>query len=194
MQERDVPRILDQEEQEALINVFNTRRGSQARNYAMIVLMLRTGLRVSEVCNLKFKDIDFDKQSIRVNRSKRGKSRKVYFNGDVSEAMELWLKRRKDYVNAEDYTEDALDYVFVTYNDNKVSESTVRKVMSNYSEKAGIDWSPSPHTLRHTFAAELLRETNLPTVKKALGHDDIEVTQIYTEVVDDTLREAMQGL
>lgn len=185
---RNLPKVLDDDEAAALVEVFNTRYDSGVKNRAMVRLMLETGLRVSEVCELRLEDVDFNACRLTVRDGKGGKDRRLWFPEDLRELLDEWLDRRPET--------DGEAYLFPTRNGTKTDPRSIRRTVKNYAEKAGIDWHEdvSPHTLRHTFATRLLRETsNIRLVQKALGHADVSTTMIYTHIVDEELEAAMKG-
>ena len=209
MGKQKIPDILTEEEEQKLLNVFNERYLSPTRNKMMIQLMLKTGLRLSEVINLKWNNINLQTGKLKVVNGKGGKDRIVWFNNGTLDKLREWRQRQADEVGA-------ADYVFTTSKGKQLIASDVRSMVYNYAEKAGIqeevkkhyhdeegnkldktykEKKVSPHTFRHTFATNLLEQTgNLMSVKKALGHSDISTTQIYTHIVDKQLKEDMRSL
>jgi len=188
MPKRKIPDILTEEEQQKLLDVFNTRYLSPHRNKTMIKLFLDSGLRLSEMINLKWKHINLQTGQLKVVQGKGAKDRVIWVNDGVLDMLRKWRERQVNDIGD-------VDYVFTTQKGNKLNPMDVRQMVYTYSKKAGItDKKVSPHTFRHTFASGLLRSTNnLRKVQKALGHSDISTTQIYTYIVDEELEEAMKG-
>jgi integrase/recombinase XerD len=185
---RDIPKVLDDDEAADLVDVFNTRYDSGVKNRAMVRMMLEVGLRVSELCELKTGDVAMTACRVTVRDGKGGKDRQLWMPEDLRDLVGEWLERRPE---ADD------DWMFPTRNGTNTNPRSVRRTVKNYAEKAGIDWHEevSPHTLRHTFATNLLRRTgNIRLVQKALGHADLSTTMIYTHIVDDELEAAMKGV
>ena len=184
---RKIPDILTLEEQERLLEQFNLRYTTPHRNKTMIQLLLDTGLRLSEMINLKWKDINLMTGQLKVVQGKGSKDRIIYVDEYITEILAEWKERQ--------FVEwGKTDIVFSTRTLNKLDGKAVRKMIKTYTDKAGIDKDITTHNLRHTFASDLLRETkNLRVVQKALGHSDISTTQIYTHIVDDELEQAMKG-
>lgn len=209
MAKRKIPDVLTEEEEQKLLNVFNERYLSPTRNKMMIQLMLKTGLRLSEVINLKWNNINLQTGKLKVVNGKGGKDRIVWFNNGTLDKLREWRQRQADEIGA-------ADYVFTTSKGKQLKANDVRKMVYRYAEKAGIQEEVekhyhdeegnklaetynqkkvSPHTFRHTFATRLLKESNnLRVVQKALGHSDISTTQIYTHIVDTELENAMKAL
>lgn len=185
---RKIPEFLTIDEQERLINVFNTRYITPHRNRVMVILLLNTGLRLSEMTNLKWNDINLMTGQLKVVEGKGSKDRILYVDDNTLKELQVWKERQ--------YSEwGKSKYVFTTRTLNQLDGKAVRKMIKTYASKAKIDKDISTHTLRHTFATDLLRDTNnIRIVQKALGHSDISTTQIYTHIVDDELEEAMKNL
>ncbi|PRX23158.1 phage integrase family protein [Orenia metallireducens] len=120
------------------------------------------------------------------------KDRILWVQEETLEELMQWKQRQVDeLVKRVAVNEDNL--VFTTLTGNKLNSNNFYKVVSNYSQKAGIAKDVSPHTLRHTFATDLYREIkNIRLVQKALGHEDLSTTMIYIHIVDDELEEAMK--
>jgi len=184
---RDLPEVLDDDEQDALVDVFNTRYDSGVKNRVMVRLMLETGLRVSELCDLRRTDVDLETCRLRVRDGKGDKDRQLWFPEDLADELLEWLDRRPE-------TDER--WMFPTRNGTRTNPRSIRRTVKTYAEKGGIRWHEdvSPHTLRHTFATNLLRRTgNIRLVQKALGHADLSTTMVYTHIVDDELEAAMKG-
>jgi len=188
MVKRKIPDILTEEEQQKLLDVFNTRYLSPHRNKTMIKLFLDSGLRLSEMINLKWKHINLQTGQLKVVQGKGAKDRVIWVNNGVLSMLREWRERQANDIGR-------VDYIFSTQKGNKLNPRDVRQMVYTYAEKAGItDKKVSPHTFRHTFASDLLRVTNnLRKVQKALGHADISTTQIYTHVFDGELEKVMKG-
>jgi integrase/recombinase XerD len=150
-----------------------------------MALMLKTGLRLSEVINLRLKDIDFKNGDLYVRQGKGSRDRKLYIRPEIASAIEKWLSWRK--VKS--------PYVFTPLSTNtKLKPRYIQKFVKRYAIRAGINKNIHPHTLRHTFASDLYRETkNLVLVQKALGHADISTTTIYTHLVPYELDNALRN-
>ena len=184
---RKIPEVLTAEEQERLLGVFNLRYPTPHRNRTMILLLLNSGLRSSEVANLKWRDMNLTTGRLKVVQGKGSKDRMLWVSETVLDALRGHRERQSD-------TLGDMVYIFPTRTGKAMDGKAIRKMIQTYAVKAGIDKRISTHTLRHTFASDLLRETkNLRIVQKALGHADISTTQIYTHIVDDELEQALKG-
>lgn len=178
-----IPKVLSTEEQVALLRTFNRRWPTKCRNYAMVLTMLRTGLRVGEAVALKWEHVDFRTRRLIVREGKGAKDRVVYFDEGVCEAITEWRARSPDSL-----------YVFPTLKGGPMTTTYARQFVKRAAGKAGVaEWQRvSPHTFRHTCATELLRETgNLRLVQVVLGHSSVSTTQRYTHIAATDLEQAM---
>jgi len=192
MGKRAIPVVLTEEEQQKLLDQFNERYVTSHRNKVMFQLMLNTGLRVSEVVSLRWEDVNLTSGKLMVREGKGAKDRTLWVDeGQVDELGE-WKERQVKKVG------ELSKWVFSTLREGnagkKMSIQQVWKTLKTYAEKAGLEKDISPHTLRHTFATDLYRETGkIRLVQKALGHADLSTTMIYTHIVDEELEGAMKS-
>lgn len=185
---RKLPEVLTEEEQKKFLDQFNTRYPSPHRNKVMFQLMLNTGLRVSEAVNLRWKDINLTSGKLMVREGKGAKDRTLWVGEDDLNRLHEWKERQVEKAGF------SPEYVFTTLEGNQLSTRQVQITVKKYADKAGIDKNVTPHTLRHTFATDLYRETkNIRLVQKALGHSDLSTTMIYTHIVDEELEGAMKS-
>lgn len=182
-----LPKVLTEQEQDRFIATFNKRYYSPFRNLVMCRLMLDTGLRAGETVAVKVEHLDLDTKRLIVREGKGSKDRTLWFSDEVATLLEEWLEEKHP---------EKSPYLFPTQEGGQLSTRYLREMVKRTAEKAEIaEWERvSPHTLRHTFATDLYRETtNLRLVQKALGHADISTTQIYTHIVDEELEEALRA-
>lgn len=146
------------------------------RDIAVLELLFATGLRVSELCSLKKNDIDLINQTLRVT-GKGARERIVQIvNADVLEALTAYYQHFLDTIQQS-------GFFFVNRLKRRLSEQSVRFMINNYVEKAGISLHITPHMFRHSFATLLLEEdVDIRYIQKLLGHSSITTTQIYTHV------------
>ena len=190
---KKLPKILEKEEREKLLDTFNERYPTNQRDKTAIELMLNTGLRLSELTNLKWKYVNLTTGKIEVIEGKGAKDRIVYANDEILEKLKSWRDRQLKELNKRNINNT--EYVFTSLTGNKLDGGNFRRKIYKKTEKAGINKKVSPHTFRHTFATDLYTETkNIRLVQKALGHSDLSTTMIYTHIVDDELESAMKNL
>lgn len=182
---KSLPKVLSEDEQQRFLAQFNTRYPTPHRNLCMVRLMLEAGLRVGEVVALRPEHLDMTTCRLTVREGKGAKDRVVWISDDLRDLIGEWLVRRPDS-----------GWLFPTRHGTRVQTRYMREMVKRTARKADVQEADrvSPHTLRHTFATDLYRETsNLRLVQKALGHADISTTQIYTHLVDGELEAAMRS-
>jgi len=183
-----IPEVLTETEQAALLAQPNPRYPTGARNKAMLQLMLDSGLRLSEACNLQWRDVDLSTGKLMVRQGKGAKDRTLWIGEEDLQLLRTWRERQ-----AKDVTGNPA-HVFTTLAGNAVSSRYVQKMVARLAAKAGIQKNVHPHTLRHSFATDLYRATSkIRLVQKALGHSDLSTTMIYTHIVDDELEDALKS-
>lgn len=183
---RKIPDVLTIDEENKLINIFNCRYYNSYKNKIIVTLFLNTGLRLSELIDLKWSNINLSTGQLKVVQGKGNKDRILWIPDDV-------LEQIKEYREKQFNKQGSCVYVFETSSNNKLDQKNVRDMIYKYSEKA-LNKKVSPHTLRHSYATDLLRATNnIRLVQKALGHSDISTTMIYTHIVDEDLEKALKN-
>ncbi len=171
---RKLPDILTGEERDALLGQPNPKAPTGLRNLCILRLMLDTGITLSELLNLKLEDIDFEEGQIVIKKEDRGKNRSAWIGGETLEYLRKW-----------NVISPRGEYLFSTLKGGQLDGRYIREMVKRLSRKAGIKKNIFPHSLRHTFAVDLYRETkNIRSVQKALGHADISTTTIYTYLVE----------
>lgn len=185
--DRKIPEFLTDEEQELLLEIFNPRYFNSVKNKTLIQLDLNTGLRLQELIDLKWKDINLMTGQLKVVQGKGHKDRILWISESTLETLRVWRIKQTDKLGE-------CEYVFTTNTKKQLDNKNVRKMVTDYSIKAGITKNVTPHTLRHTYATDLLRATkNIRLVQKALGHSDISTTMIYTHIIDDEFEDALKN-
>lgn len=146
------------------------------RDITIIEVLFATGIRVSELCNLKITDIDFSKFQIIIN-GKGNKERIIQVCNSESVAI------MKKYYSLFEKNITSTGYFFINRLGKPISEQSVRFMIKRYASLAGFEKSITPHTFRHTFATLLLEENvDIKYIQHLLGHSSIVTTQIYTHV------------
>jgi integrase/recombinase XerD len=190
---RKIPKVLSTEEKEKLIGFFNLRYWTQKRAKFIVKFFLNTGLRLEELTNLRWRDINLQSGKIHVIQGKGSKDRIIWINEGTLNELRNWRELQIEKMVQKGYEPSNVFYVFTSLNNNKVDHGNLRRAIYRASIKS-IDRRISPHLLRHTYATDLLRSTkNLRIVQKALGHSDISTTQIYTHIVDSEMEEAIKN-
>lgn len=155
------------------------------RDKAILELFFSTGLRVSELAKLKIDDINLNKEEFTV-RGKGKKVRIVFLSDDARSALKKYLGNRQD-VNP--YLFINLDRARKTV-DKPITSRSIERLVVKYAKLAGIMKSVTPHTLRHSYATDLLLNgADIRSVQAMLGHSSITTTQVYTHITDKQLRE-----
>ena len=155
----------------------------------LTTMMLETGVRVSEICNMDVDDVDLDDLSALILGGKGEKDRTVLFTDLTAEGIQEWMVERR--IRAEKQVKEERQALFLTKNGHRITPRWVQKLMDRIADRAEIKRSRlTPHTLRHTFASGLLeRGADLVTIQRLLGHASIATTRVYLEISDQTLRE-----
>ncbi len=155
----------------------------------LTTMMLETGVRVSEICNMDVDDVDLDDLSALILGGKGEKDRTVLFTDLTAEGIQEWMAERR--TRAEKQVKEERQALFLTKNGHRITPRWVQKLMDRIADRAEIKRSRlTPHTLRHTFASGLLeRGADLVTIQRLLGHASIATTRVYLEISDQTLRE-----
>lgn len=156
------------------------------RNRLILELLFATGLRVSELSNIKLSEIDKNNHEIKV-LGKGNKERIVFFNDEAAISLDNYLDNSRNILLKNKIN----DYLFVNHLGNKLSERGLRLIIEEIVKKSCIKSKVSPHTFRHTFATMLLNEgCSIKSVKDLLGHSSLSTTGIYTHLTNDEVRNA----
>lgn len=178
------------DEVESLLDQIDTGTETGLRDRAIIELLFSGGLRVSELVKLNRDSINLSRREFMV-RGKRSKDRPVFVSKSAADWVEQYLNARTDslaplFLNNSKNLKEADtsgDY-------RRLTTRSVERIVQKYARMAGITKHVSPHTLRHSFATDLLMNgADLRSVQAMLGHSDISTTQIYTHVTDPHLKE-----
>lgn len=182
---RRLPAPLSRDEVRLLLDAPNVTCPTGLRNRCMLELMYRGGLRVGEVCALRQRDVNAEQGTVRVVAGKTG-DRTAYFDPEsLRVLLEQWKATRRALPKS--------DRLFVTLAGAPVSVRYVQQMVQRMRRRAKLTVRCTPHTLRHTFATELLDEGfTIREVQQALGHADVSTTMIYTHVLDSNLRAKIQ--
>ena len=182
--DKRLPNILDEEDVDKLLDIKLVDDFSY-RNKAMLELMYATGLRVSELVNLRVHDIDLDMALVRTF-GKGSKERIIPIGDYALYYVKVYLENYRSLMLKKDYN----DYLFLNNHGKQMTRQGFFKILKTIARDNGIKKEFSPHTLRHSFATHLLNHgADLRSIQELLGHSDISTTQIYTHVSNKQLRE-----
>lgn len=184
---RSLPHYLKTSEIDKVLDNTNEVTLYGERNKLIVELLYVTGLRVSELVNIKLKDIDKYNKSIKI-LGKGSKERIVYYEDNCSKLLNKYLnntRRKLDKNNSE--------YLLLNKFGNKLSTRMIRNILNNLTIGTSIE-QIYPHMIRHTFATTMLNNgADLMTVKELLGHESINTTSIYTHVTNEQIRKVFDS-
>ncbi len=182
---RSLPKSLTEDEVDALLHAPNTDEPLGHRDRAMLELLYATGLRVSELINLRQSQVNFNQGVLRIV-GKGDRERLI----PLGEEALRWLRDFIDGPRMEILLERQTDCLFPTRRGDRMTRQAFWHIIKRYAEKAGIEKKLSPHSLRHAFATHLLNHgADLRVVQLLLGHSDLSTTQIYTHVARERLKD-----
>lgn len=175
---KELLEILDEREVKNFLDSIPCSKKLELRDKAMFELLYSSGLRVSELTNLKLRNIDFDENLIRFVG--KGNKERITPIGKVSM---YFLKKYLETTRYKIEGESKNDYVFLNKYGNKISRQGFWKILKKYAKKINLNKNLHPHIFRHSFATHMLkRGADLRTVQELLGHSDISTTEIYTNL------------
>lgn len=180
---KNLPHYLKDDEINKLFSIPDTSTALGQRNLLIIEMLYATGVRVSELVNIKLKDIDIYNDSIKI-MGKGNKERIVFFGSFCKSALEIYLDEGRKELDKKGSI-----YLFLNKFGNKLSDRMIRNILDDLILKAGVEKHVHPHMIRHTFATDMLNSgADLMTVKELLGHESINTTSIYTHVSNEQIR------
>jgi integrase/recombinase XerC len=185
-QEKRLPKCLDLEQVQKLLDAPGDADLLSARDKAMLEVLYSSGIRVSELVDLEMGDLDLQEGVLRV----RGKGRKDRLTPIGSQAIKA-LQRYFELRSVDSKSQGAQAHrVFLNKHGQALSTRSVRRKLDKYLQSAGLDPGISPHTLRHSFATHLLNNgADLRSVQELLGHQSLSTTQIYTHLTTQRIKE-----
>ncbi len=179
---KHLPEYLTEEEVGKLLDV-DVKSPYDYRNKTILELLYSSGIRISELVNIKTPNYDSEECLIRI-MGKGSKERIVPLGDYAVNIMNDYMNNYRPLINKKH-----TDYVFINNRGDKISRQFIFKVIKKEALKKGIKKDISPHTLRHTFATHLLKNgADLRIIQELLGHENISTTQIYTHVTNNKLK------
>ena len=166
-----LPIVLNKEEITKMIeSTYNIK------HKLIIMFLYYAGLRLNEVRNLKWQDIDFNREIIHIKTAKGDKERIVFLHKKLIEILEI-------------YGEKNGEFIFISQRDRKYNKRTIQQIVKQSSKKVEIKKNVTPHTLRHSFATHLLESgADIRYIQQLLGHKNLKTTQIYTHVANRNIK------
>lgn len=183
-------KVLSHEELQRLMQAPDIEKREGKRDRAILELFFSTGLRLAELRSLNRKDLNFQTREISV-RGKRGKIRVVFLSDRSVQTLREYIDSRMDHLSPLFIrNQNRAINIMPPGEEFRLSRISIYNIVKKYALAAGIVSDPSPHTLRHSFATDLLRNgADLRSVQELLGHKDLSTTQIYTHVTNPQLKE-----
>jgi integrase/recombinase XerC len=187
-QEKRLPKCLDLEQVQRLLDAPGDADVLSARDKAMLEVLYSSGIRVSELVELEFGDIDLQEGVLRV-RGKGRKDRLTPIGSQAIKALQRYFEMRNH--DSKMSQSPAASRVFLNKHGESLSTRSVRRKLDKYLVQAGLDPGISPHTLRHSFATHLLNNgADLRSVQELLGHQSLSTTQVYTHLTTARMKQA----
>ena len=182
-QESKLPHFLYYNELETILNIPDKSTPLGQRDSVILELLYSTGIRVSELVNIKLKDINLSTRKIRI-LGKGNKERIVLYGEYLKNLLDIYLNDGREKL-----VKNNQEYLVLNKNGSGLTTRGVRVIIDNILKKGEIDFHISPHVLRHTFATHMLDSgADLKSVQELLGHENLSTTQIYTHVSNERLR------
>ena len=183
------PEVLYLEQVETLLYRNRLRTDDlMLRDQAILELLYASGLRVSELVNVKLSDMDIRNRTIRV-LGKGRKERLVMFSKSCQATLIDYLKNSREDLLRRNKSDFSLDFLFLNSQGKQLTTRGVQYIIDDIQNKTGCNYGLHPHTLRHTFATHLLEGgADLRVIQELLGHESINTTQIYTHVTEEAMK------
>jgi integrase/recombinase XerC len=186
---RRLPVFVEKEKMDILLDEISFGEGFHAlRDRLILEMFYATGMRLSELVNLKESDIDFHHSSIKV-LGKRNKERIIPFSDKFGKLLKIYIHARSDSTNGI----SEIPFLFITDAGRKIYPKMVYRIVTGYLGQVTTIEKKSPHVLRHSFATHLLNNgAELNVVKELLGHANLSATQVYTHITIEKLKRIYQ--
>ncbi len=175
---KKLPNFLSAEDMDILIESIETDTPLNIRDRLITELLYATGIRVSELVNLKVSDINFSERSIRIYGKGR-KERIVYYGSRAEEILNMYLKIK----------DSSCEYLILNAKNKKITSRGIEKIIDKVVAKVCINNNVTPHTFRHSFATHLMNSgADIKSVQELLGHSSLNTTEVYTHITSEYLK------
>lgn len=183
--EKRVPKFINYSSIEEIFNIPNIKTKEGQRERVILEILYGSGIRVSELVNIKIKDIDFNNKTILIF-GKGSKERIVSFGEPALDAINMYMNdSRKQYLGNKNS-----EYLIVGKEEEKLTTRRIEQIINSLIDKTSIKMNITPHMFRHTFATHLLDNgSDLIAVQELLGHESLSSTEIYTHISNEHLRD-----
>lgn len=182
--EKRLPKFFEYSELQELFIVPDCSNPLGQRNALILEMLYATGVRVSELVNIKMEDISFTDKTIRI-LGKGNKMRIVYFNSVTLKRLKYYLEHGRIVFNT-----SGSSYLFLNRSGEQLTTRRVEQILNEIIQKTSINKKISPHMIRHSFATHLLNEgCDLLSVQQLLGHESLSATSIYTHITNDRIKD-----
>ncbi len=182
--EKKLPKYFEYNELEEMFQVPDCSTDLGQRNALILEMLYATGVRVSELVNIKLEDISFSDKTIRI-LGKGNKMRIAYFNKITLNRLKYYLEHGRTSMNLKNSS-----YLFLNRRGGQLTVRRVEQILEEIIQKTSITKHISPHMIRHSFATHLLNEgCDLLSVQQLLGHDSLSATSVYTHITNDRIKE-----
>ena len=181
--DKKLPNYLSYEEMRIILDSIKMDNKEGITEKLIVELFYATGVRVSELANIKLKDINNSEKTIRIF-GKGSKERIVYYGEYAEDALNIYMSKVRNKIL------NNTDYLLIDKNGQKMTIHKIENIIKKIVESLCLKTHVTPHTFRHTFATHLLNNgADIRTVQELLGHEDLNTTGIYTHVSNERLRE-----
>ena len=182
-----LPKYIKDNDLEKLFNCLDKTKPLEQRNLLILEMLYATGIRVGELVNIKINDINTFDKSIKI-LGKGRKERIVFYGSFCEDILDLYLSDGR-----RELLKDSNEYLFLNKNGTKLSSRYIGKMIDKLIRICEVEYHISPHTLRHTFATDMLNAgADLMSVKELLGHSSIDTTSIYTHISNEQIKKVYE--
>ena len=183
------PQVLYVEQVENLLKLNSERQDDLAlRDQAILELLYASGVRASELVNIRLKDVDLRGRVMRI-MGKGKKERVVPFNRTAEKAIRNYLTKSRDQLLSHRQIPNEFDHLFLSANGKPLTTRGLEYILKQIEAKTGCNYGLHPHLLRHSFATHFLEQgLDLRVIQELLGHESLNTTQIYTHVTEESMK------